>query len=113
MRQGDNMIYDISVVQGDDIRLNFSIKFATGTQYTFKTGDKVLFTVRPKIKDDIVIVKEVTVDEPTANVAINLAPSDTGTLKCGDYVYDAKLINAGSTHTFIPFSKLTVKPSVG
>lgn len=92
---------EIKIVKGDDARINFSIKYASGTPYTFKEGDKVLFTVRPRIRDEAVIVKEVVIDTPASVATVVLVPDDTKLLKMGTYVYDAKLVNGNGTHTFV------------
>lgn len=104
---------EIKIVKGDDARINFSIKYASGTPYTFKEGDKVLFTVRPRLREEPVIVKEVTIDTPAAIATVVLTPEDTLTLKMGTYVYDAKLINSNGTKTFIPLADFLLVGSVG
>lgn len=104
---------EIKIVQGDDARINFSLKYASGTPYTFREGDKVIFTVRPRVKDEPVIVKEVVIDTPAAIATVTLVPSDTTTLKVGTYVYDAKLSNANGIHTFCPITDFVVVASVG
>lgn len=104
---------EIKVVQGDDARINFSLKYASGTPYTFREGDKVVFTVRPRLSEEPVITKEVTVDTPAAIATVVLIPEDTATLRMGTYVYDAKLINGNGTHTFCPLSDFMVVASVG
>lgn len=104
---------EIKIVKGDDAHINFSIKYASGTPYTFKEGDKVLFTVRPRVRDEAVIVKEVVIDTPASVATVVLVPADTNLLKMGTYVYDAKLINSSGTHTFCPLSDFLLVPSIG
>lgn len=69
----------IKFSRGDDITFNFSCKDKQGNPYTFLVGDTIQFRIFDKngYGKVAILSKEITIEEETETVPINLTSSDT------------------------------------
>ena len=69
----------IKFSRGDDITINFGCKDKQGNSYTFQIGETIQFRIFDKQGYDKVAIlsKEITIDEETTTVPINLTSQDT------------------------------------
>lgn len=89
----------IKLNRGDVLNLTLTLKTSDGSDYTFQANDKIVFSVynKGKMTNDAVLLKEITVGEPSESVTINLSSQET---KIGDlinkpveYWYEVELNN--------------------
>lgn len=74
----------IHITRGDIATIEFSALNSDGTSYTFQVGDLVRFGVfAKKNMNDLIFQKDVTVNEATTKVDIDLLEEDT---KIGDII---------------------------
>lgn len=74
----------IHITRGDIATIEFSALNSDGTSYTFQVGDLVRFGVfTKKNMNDLIFQKDVTVNEATTKVDIDLLEEDT---KIGDII---------------------------
>ena len=87
----------IEINRGDKGAINFTSTNADGTPYEFQIGDVITFGVYVKshLESSAVILKNITVDEATEEVVIELTSEDTklGDIKSKyvDYWYEIQL----------------------
>ena len=89
----------IKLNRGDVLNLTLTLKTSDNSDYTFQANDKIVFSVynKGKMTNDAVLLKEITVSEPSESVTINLSSQET---KIGDlinkpveYWYEVELNN--------------------
>ena len=74
----------IHITRGDIATIEFSALNSDGTSYTFQVGDLVRFGVfTKKNMNDLIFQKDITVNEATTKVDIDLLEEDT---KIGDII---------------------------
>ena len=89
----------IKLNRGDVMSMRLSLKMEDGSDYTFQSGDKIVFSVynKNKMDEEAVLLKEVDVLEQSESVDINLTSEETkiGELinKPVDYWYEVELNN--------------------
>lgn len=87
----------IKVNRGDLLSLTLSITLEGGSKYTFKTNDKIVFSIyeKNKMSNNAVFLKEITPAEQGNSVTINLTSEETqiGDLinKPVEYWYEVEL----------------------
>lgn len=100
----------IYATRGDIGSFEVGIKTSEGTDYVFKTGDKVRFNVHERNHPErVVLVKDVEVESETTTVVITLGKDDT---KIGkvinkpvDYWYEVELNPDTTPQTFIGYDE--------
>lgn len=102
----NNIVY---LTRGDSASLVVTIKDLDGNDYTLQAGDELVFTMKQNCETaEIVITKDITADS-----TITLQPSDTESLRYGDYVFDVQLTQAGGdVYTVIPPSIFRIAKEV-
>ena len=98
----------ILLTRGDIANIGVNTKNEDGTNYEFKVGDVVRFTVfKKKDCNCVVLTKDITVDTPTMEVDINLTRADTkieGIIsKPVDYWYEVVLNPETNPQTIIGY----------
>lgn len=89
----------IKLNRGDSLSLNLSITLEDNSNYTFKVGDTIVFSVynKGKMNEDAVLLKEINVLEQSESVSISLTNEETkiGELmnKPLEYWYEVELNN--------------------
>ncbi len=89
----------IKLNRGDVLNLTLTLKNSDGSTYSFKNGDKVVFSIynKGKLSEDAVFLKEVDVTETLQALEINLTSEETkiGELinKPVEYWYEIELNN--------------------
>lgn len=101
---------DIYLTRGDVAVLEVSAQNADGSVYTFQSGDVVRLNVCAKNHhENIVLTKEVSVDEEVTSISISLSSSDTriGNLinKPVDYWYEIELNPDSVPQTIIGYDQ--------
>ena len=101
---------NIEVTRGDVLPLSIATKDKEGNDYVFKVGDVVRFKVMEKKKCNCVVLsKDVTVEQETTAVEIDLTSEETkiGTLinKHVDYWYEVELNPDTYCQTIIGYTK--------
>lgn len=101
---------NIYLTRGDVAVLEVSAQNADGSVYTFQSGDVVRLNVCIKNHhENIVLTKEVSVDEEVTSVSISLSSSDTriGELinKPTDYWYEIELNPDSVPQTIIGYDQ--------
>lgn len=87
----------IKLNRGDVMSMKLSLKMEDGSDYTFQSGDKIVFSVYNKneMNNEAVLLKEVDVLEQSESVIISLSSEETkiGELinKPVDYWYEVEL----------------------
>lgn len=100
----------ISMTRGDTLRVTVGIKRSDGSDYTPETGDVIRFAMKKHYQDSETLVRKII---PNDTLMLYLQPSDTKSLRTGDYVYDIELTYAsGDVDTFIANAKLTLLEEV-
>lgn len=98
---------NISIIRGDSATITLSITDAEGNPYTIKSTDSITMMVRKRPTSEAVISKTFT------DATLSIAPADTSSLPCGNYVYDVQLVHEdGWTDTIIPVHQFTILPEV-
>lgn len=98
---------NISIIRGDSATITLSVTDAQGEPYTILPTDSVTMMVRQTPTSEAVISKTFT------DAVLTIAPADTSSLPCGNYVYDVQLVHAdGWTDTIIPVHQFIVLPEV-
>lgn len=98
---------NISIIRGDSATITLTITDANGDPYVILPTDSVTMMVRQNPNSEAVISKTFT------DAVLNIAPADTSSLPCGNYVYDVQLVHAdGWTDTIIPVHQFIVLPEV-
>lgn len=98
----------IHLTRGDIAKIGITAKNEDGTDYEFKTGDVVRFSVfKRKDCNCVLLNKDVTVDAATTEVDINLTEEDTkieGIIsKPIDYWYEVVLNPENNPQTIIGY----------
>ena len=89
----------IKLNRGDSLSLNLSITLEDNSNYTFKVGDTIVFSVynKGKMNEDAVLLKEINVLEQSESLSISLTNEETkiGELinKPLEYWYEVELNN--------------------
>lgn len=75
----------IKLNRGDILSLTLTLKVNEETDYTFQVGDTIVFSLynKGKLSEDAILLKEITVEEATQSVNINLTSQET---KIGDLI---------------------------
>ena len=98
---------NISIIRGDSATITLSVTDAEGNPYTIKSTDSITMMVRKSPTSEAVISKTFT------DATLSIAPADTSSLPCGNYVYDVQLVHEdGWTDTIIPVHQFTILPEV-
>ena len=98
---------NISIIRGDSATITLSVTDAEGNPYTIKSTDSITMMVRKTPTSEAVISKTFT------DATLSIAPADTSSLPCGNYVYDVQLVHEdGWTDTIIPVHQFTILPEV-
>ena len=98
---------NISIIRGDSATITLSITDSNGDPYTILPTDVVTMMVRQTPTSDVVMSKTFT------DATLSIAPADTSSLPCGNYVYDVQLVHQdGWTDTIIPVHQFIVLPEV-
>ena len=98
---------NISIIRGDSATITLSITDSNGDPYTILPTDVVTMMVRQTPTSEVVMSKTFT------DATLNIAPADTSSLPCGNYVYDVQLVHEdGWTDTIIPVHQFIVLPEV-
>ena len=98
---------NISIIRGDSATITLSITDSNGDPYTILPTDVVTMMVRQTPNSEVVMSKTFT------DATLNIAPADTSSLPCGNYVYDVQLVHEdGWTDTIIPVHQFIVLPEV-
>lgn len=98
---------NISIIRGDSATITLSITDSNGDPYTILPTDVVTMMVRQTPTSEAVISKTFT------DATLSIAPADTSSLPCGNYVYDVQLVHEdGWTDTIIPVHQFIVLPEV-
>lgn len=83
-----NSDYSIYLTRGDIASIEIGAKKSETEDYIFQTGDVVRFRVFEKKRcDNVVLQKDIKVEEETDSVVINLGRSDT---KLGELIHKPK-----------------------
>lgn len=89
----------IKLNRGDSLSLNLSITLEDNSNYTFKVGDTIVFSIykKGKMNEDAVLLKEINVLEQSESLSISLTNEETkiGELinKPLEYWYEVELNN--------------------
>lgn len=98
---------NISIIRGDSATITLSVTDANGEPYVILPTDSVTMMVRQTPTSEVVMSKTFT------DGTLNIAPADTSSLPCGNYVYDVQLVHEdGWTDTIIPVHQFVVLPEV-
>lgn len=98
---------NISIIRGDSATITLSITDANGEAYTILPTDSVTMMVRKTPTSEVVMSKTFT------DGTLNIAPADTSSLPCGNYVYDVQLVHQdGWTDTIIPIHQFNIMQEV-
>ena len=98
---------NISIIRGDSATITLTVTDANGDPYVILPTDSVTMMVRQTPNSEVVMSKTFT------DATLNIAPADTSSLPCGNYVYDVQLVHAdGWTDTIIPVHQFIVLPEV-
>lgn len=102
--------YNIEVTRGDVLPLSISAKGKDGADYVFQTGDVIRIKVMERKKCNCVVLsKDVTIEEETTIVDIDLTSEETkiGTLisKPVDYWYEVELNPDTRCQTIIGYTR--------
>ena len=98
---------NISIIRGDSATITLSVTDAQGEPYVILPTDTVTMMVRQTPNSEAVISKTFT------DATLNIAPADTSSLPCGNYVYDVQLVHEdGWTDTIIPVHQFTILSEV-
>lgn len=98
---------NISIIRGDSATITLSVTDADGDAYTILPTDSVTMMVRKTPTSEVVLSKTFT------NGTLNIAPADTSSLPCGNYVYDVQLVHQdGWTDTIIPIHQFNIMQEV-
>lgn len=75
----------IELTRGDILELSLSLTLDDGTDYTFQTNDKIVFSVynKKQLEGEALMLKEIIVEEPADSVDIILTTQET---KIGPYI---------------------------
>lgn len=98
---------NISIIRGDSATITLSVTDANGDPYVILPTDTVTMMVRQTPTSEVVMSKTF------ADATLSIAPADTSSLSCGNYVYDVQLVHEdGWTDTIIPVHQFTILPEV-
>lgn len=98
---------NISIIRGDSATITLSVTDANGDPYVILPTDSVTMMVRQTPNSEVVMSKTFT------DATLSIAPADTSSLPCGNYVYDVQLVHEdGWTDTIIPVHQFIVLPEV-
>ena len=98
---------NISIIRGDSATITLSVTDAEGNPYTIKSTDSITMMVRETPTSEVVLTKTFT------DAVLNIAPADTSSLPCRNYVYDVQLVHEdGWKDTIIPVHQFTILPEV-
>ena len=98
---------NISIIRGDSATITLSITDSNGDPYTILPTDVVTMMVRQTPNSEVVMSKTFT------DATLNIAPADTSSLPCGNYVYDVQLVHEdGWTDTIIPVHQFIILQEV-
>lgn len=98
---------NISIIRGDSATITLTVTDANGDPYVILPTDSVTMMVRQTPTSGVVMSKTFT------DATLSIAPSDTSSLPCGNYVYDVQLVHQdGWTDTIIPVHQFVVLPEV-
>ena len=104
----------ITMVRGDTLSLQLTIKNADGTTYTPASTDAIRFALKKNYSDANPILNKTI---PYNTLTLTLVPNDTKTLGMGDidgrYHYDIEITKAdGTVDTIIPRSDFIILEEV-
>ena len=98
---------NISIIRGDSATITLTVTDANGDPYVILPTDSVTMMVRQTPTSEVVMSKTFT------DATLSIAPADTSSLPCGNYVYDVQLVHEdGWTDTIIPVHQFVVLPEV-
>lgn len=98
---------NISIIRGDSATITLSITDANGDPYVILPTDSVTMMVRQTPNSEVVMSKTFT------DATLSIAPADTSSLPCGNYVYDVQLVHEdGWTDTIIPVHQFNILQEV-
>lgn len=98
---------NISIIRGDSATITLTVTDAQGEPYVILPTDSVTMMVRQNPNSEVVMSKTFT------DATLTIAPADTSSLPCGNYVYDVQLVHEdGWTDTIIPVHQFVVLPEV-
>ena len=92
---------DVEIVRGTTCPFLVTIDHTDGTPYSPRPGDEVVFALRRKTTDGLLVIKTAAV-EPDATARFKLDPEDTENLCCDNYLYDVGLRTEGEFFMIIP-----------
>lgn len=89
----------IQLTRGDSLKLVVTPINSDGSDYEPEQGDTIRFAMKKSYNDQEPLIEK---DIPIDTFLLSLGPSDTKSLKFGEYVYDVQLTHAnGDVDTYI------------
>lgn len=100
----------IRLTRGDSLKLVITPINFDGTDYEPDPQDRIRFAMKKNYGDKELLIEK---NIPINNFLLQLEPSDTKSLKFGDYVYDVELTHAnGDVDTYISEATFTIAKEV-
>ena len=100
---------NITMTRGDSETILIFCKDILETIVPFVTGDKIYFTVKVNMYQEIIILQKIITIFTDGKAIVVISPIDTKDLEFRSYIYDVQITKAdGTVSTIIPPSKFII-----
>lgn len=106
------MAQKIEIVRGTTNPFQISVTDAAGNSYVPESGEKLVFGVKRKPTDTVLVFAKVGEVIGEGLFSVKLKPEDTAEIECGKYYFDVGMDNGTDFFNIIKSSPLEIIPNI-